>query len=71
MVFVVFYPADGSDFDDLNIAFEKLTWNDVSVLVARERSGALGFWFRYIVLHRIFFLIFYNLSSLVNGIDYK
>ena len=55
MVFARFYLVDGSYFDDLNIAFEKLTCNDASVLVARERSGALGFWFRYIVLHRSFF----------------
>lgn len=46
MVFAGVYPADGSDFDDLNIAIEKLTCNDASVLVARESSGALGLGFR-------------------------
>ena len=71
MVFAGFYPADGSYFDDLNIAFEKLTCNDASVLVARERSGALGFGLGILSSIEVFFLIFYNLSSLVNGIDYK
>lgn len=47
MVFAGVYPADGSDFDALNSAIEKLTCNDASVSVAKESSGALGLGFRY------------------------
>lgn len=46
MVFAGVYPADGSDFDALNGAIEKLTCNDASVSVAKESSGALGLGFR-------------------------
>ncbi|XP_078432204.1 small GTP-binding protein [Wolffia australiana] len=46
MVFSGLYPADGSDFDALNAAIEKLTCNDASVSVAKETSTALGIGFR-------------------------
>lgn len=46
MVFSGVYPADGSDFEALNIAIEKLTCNDASVSVAKESSTALGLGFR-------------------------
>eukprot|EP01018_Ginkgo_biloba_P024076 Gb_09677 [translate_table: standard] len=46
MVFAGVYPADGSDFDALNNAIERLTCNDASVSVAKETSGALGLGFR-------------------------
>uniref|UniRef100_A0A1D1Y6F7 Translation factor GUF1 homolog, mitochondrial n=1 Tax=Anthurium amnicola TaxID=1678845 RepID=A0A1D1Y6F7_9ARAE len=46
MVFSGLYPADGSDFDVLNNAIEKLTCNDASVSVTKETSTALGIGFR-------------------------
>ncbi|KAI3768623.1 hypothetical protein L2E82_19453 [Cichorium intybus] len=46
MVFSGLYPADGSDFEALNNAIERLTCNDASVSVARESSTALGLGFR-------------------------
>lgn len=46
MVFSGLYPADGSDFDALNHAIERLTCNDASVSVAKESSTALGLGFR-------------------------
>ncbi|KAJ4823914.1 hypothetical protein Tsubulata_009745 [Turnera subulata] len=46
MVFSGVYPADGSDFEALNHAIERLTCNDASVAVAKESSSALGLGFR-------------------------
>lgn len=46
MVFSGLYPADGSDFDALNHAIERLTCNDASVSVTKETSTALGMGFR-------------------------
>ncbi|GJX07509.1 translation factor GUF1 homolog, mitochondrial isoform X1 [Tanacetum coccineum] len=46
MVFSGLFPADGSDFEALNNAIERLTCNDASVSVARESSTALGLGFR-------------------------
>ncbi|KAG9459227.1 hypothetical protein H6P81_003735 [Aristolochia fimbriata] len=46
MVFSGLYPADGSDFDALNHAIERLTCNDASVSVTKESSMALGMGFR-------------------------
>lgn len=46
MVFSGLYPADGSDFDALNHAIERLTCNDASVSVTKETSMALGIGFR-------------------------
>ncbi|OAY63028.1 Translation factor GUF, mitochondrial [Ananas comosus] len=46
MVFSGLYPADGSDFDALNHAIERLTCNDASVSVMKETSTALGMGFR-------------------------
>ncbi|MQL93987.1 hypothetical protein Taro_026637 [Colocasia esculenta] len=46
MVFSGLYPADGSDFDALSSAIEKLTCNDASVSVTKETSTALGIGFR-------------------------
>ncbi|XP_042394469.1 translation factor GUF1 homolog, mitochondrial-like isoform X1 [Zingiber officinale] len=46
MVFSGLYPANGSDFDALNHAIERLTCNDASVSVAKESSTALGMGFR-------------------------
>uniref|UniRef100_A0A2P2LSQ0 Uncharacterized protein MANES_17G023200 n=1 Tax=Rhizophora mucronata TaxID=61149 RepID=A0A2P2LSQ0_RHIMU len=42
MVFSGLYPADGSDFEALNNAIERLTCNDASVSVSKESSAALG-----------------------------
>ncbi|KAK1259694.1 hypothetical protein QJS04_geneDACA005449 [Acorus gramineus] len=46
MVFSGLYPADGSDFEALNHAIERLTCNDASVSVTKESSTALGMGFR-------------------------
>ncbi|KAL9233772.1 hypothetical protein vseg_008726 [Gypsophila vaccaria] len=46
MVFSGLYPADGSDFEALNHAIERLTCNDASVSVTKETSTALGLGFR-------------------------
>ncbi|XP_071731081.1 translation factor GUF1 homolog, mitochondrial-like [Rutidosis leptorrhynchoides] len=46
MVFSGLFPADGSDFEALSHAIERLTCNDASVSVARESSTALGLGFR-------------------------
>ncbi|OIW01826.1 hypothetical protein TanjilG_15690 [Lupinus angustifolius] len=46
MVFSGLYPADGSDFEALNNAIERLTCNDASVSIAKETSTALGLGFR-------------------------
>ncbi|GAA0141945.1 translation initiation factor [Lithospermum erythrorhizon] len=46
MVFSGVYPADGSDFEALNSAIERLTCNDASVSVSKECSTALGLGFR-------------------------
>lgn len=46
MVFAGVYPADGSDFEALNNAIQRLTCNDASVSVSKETSGALGLGFR-------------------------
>ena len=47
MVFSGLYPADGSDFEALNGAIERLTCNDASVSIAKESSTALGLGFRF------------------------
>lgn len=47
MVFSGLYPVDGSDFDALNHAIERLTCNDASVSVTKESSSALGLGFRW------------------------
>ncbi|KAG4377939.1 hypothetical protein GLYMA_18G234533v4 [Glycine max] len=46
MVFSGLYPADGSDFEALNHAIERLTCNDASVSITKETSTALGLGFR-------------------------
>ncbi|KAE9449239.1 hypothetical protein C3L33_18852, partial [Rhododendron williamsianum] len=46
MVFSGVYPVDGSDFEALNHAIERLTCNDASVSVTKESSTALGLGFR-------------------------
>lgn len=51
MVFSGLYPADGSDFEALNHAIERLTCNDASVSVTRESSTALGLGFRYVTYY--------------------
>ena len=56
MVFSGLYPADGSDFDALNAAIEKLTCNDASVSVIKETSVALGIGFRFSLTQRYCFL---------------
>lgn len=46
MVYAGIYPADGSRYNDLREAMEKLNLNDASLTFEPESSGALGFGFR-------------------------
>ncbi|MEA5145593.1 MAG: translation elongation factor 4 [Candidatus Limiplasma sp.] len=46
MVFCGIYPADGSDYDALKDALEKLRMNDASLSFEPETSVALGYGFR-------------------------
>ncbi|MGI6004477.1 MAG: translation elongation factor 4 [Christensenellales bacterium] len=46
MVYCGIYPADGSQYEDLREALEKLQMNDASLLFEPETSAALGFGFR-------------------------
>ncbi|WP_058485388.1 translation elongation factor 4 [Defluviitalea phaphyphila] len=46
MVYCGMYPADGSKYEDLREALEKLQLNDASLVYEPENSTALGFGFR-------------------------
>ena len=46
MVYCGMYPADGSDYENLKAALEKLSLNDASLFSEPETSVALGFGFR-------------------------
>ncbi|MBQ9314904.1 MAG: translation elongation factor 4 [Clostridia bacterium] len=46
MVYCGIYPADGSDYENLKAALEKLSLNDASLFWEPETSIALGFGFR-------------------------
>ncbi|KAE9449240.1 hypothetical protein C3L33_18853, partial [Rhododendron williamsianum] len=71
MVFSGVYPIEGSDFEALNHAIERLTCNDASVSVTKESSTALSLGFRCGFLGLLHMDVFHqHLEQIIHNFSY-